>query len=299
MNMKIYLIRFSLFLFLPLISGSHSAPDSNREFITIWQTHKRHELITLPLIPDGIYNFSVDWGDGTSDTVTSFEKNVAHIYRFPGIFRIAINGTIIGWQFGNDRENAERLIEIVQWGPLSLGDTKEQFRYCENMTISAKDIPDLTSTTDLSKMFYNCKKLKKIPSLNKWDVSGIVSMEKMFAYAEHFNQNLSDWDVSNVENMEGMFRGVRLFNRNISRWNTSKVATMAEMFSGAEAFNQDISNWDTSSVRDMSFMFSDTDCFNQNLSLWDTSHVVKMDSMFSHAESFNGYEHDVLQSGVV
>ena len=43
--------------------------------------------------------------------------------------------------------------------------------------------------------------------ISSWDVSNVVSMERMFHGCETFNQDLSYWDVSNVTNMRGMFHG--------------------------------------------------------------------------------------------
>ncbi|NRA69915.1 MAG: BspA family leucine-rich repeat surface protein [Gammaproteobacteria bacterium] len=42
--------------------------------------------------------------------------------------------------------------------------------------------------------------------MTAWDVSNVIRMGKMFAYAFKFNQPIGDWDVSSVTSMSEMFR---------------------------------------------------------------------------------------------
>ena len=71
------------------------------------------------------------------------------------------------------------------------------------------DISDwnVSNVTDMSGMFYGCKKLKSIGDLSKWDVSKVENMERTFycCYELESVGNLSKWDVSKVESMISMF----------------------------------------------------------------------------------------------
>ena len=63
---------------------------SANSFITVWDTTKQgasnSDQISLPLITDGNYNFTVDWGDGNQDTITSYNQNeVTHTYSNSGM----------------------------------------------------------------------------------------------------------------------------------------------------------------------------------------------------------------------
>ena len=55
-------------------------------------------------------------------------------------------------------------------------------------------------------MFYNCKKLKSVVDISKWNVSKVTNMEFMFCNCESFNQDLSDWDVSKVSYKLDVFK---------------------------------------------------------------------------------------------
>ena len=66
---------------------------------------------------------------------------------------------------------------------------------------------DASNVTDISGMFYDCKKLKSIGDLSKWDVSKVESMISMFANCKTITSvgDLANWDVSNVKYASYMF----------------------------------------------------------------------------------------------
>ena len=139
-------------------------------------------------------------------------------------------------------------------------------------------------SNSLACAFYELSKLEYV---NIQDTSNISSMERMFSFAESFNQPIGHWDTSNVTNMRGLFMAATSFNQPISNWDTSKVTDMSGMFLYAKSFNQPIDSWDTSGVTDMSSMFSEAKLFNQPIDRWNTSKVTDTNAMFFNAESFN------------
>jgi len=237
---------------------------SSTTFITKWKTDNQgtseNNQIKLPLVSDGTYNFTIDWGDNTSDIITIYNQNeITHTYSNPGIYPIIIDGSITGFSFKTiytDNKNMkivktdnEKLLEILQWGNLKLGNNEDYFRNCKYMTISASDILDLEGTTNLTRMFFGCKSIHKIPNIELWDISNITNLNSMFSSVTRFNQDISNWDVSNVTNMSHMFDGLYTHNPlMISNWDVSSVTDMAFMFHNLESFNQDLSSWNVSSV---------------------------------------------------
>lgn len=284
--------------------GSVGDPE---DFITVWKTDAEPVYggygqlvpatddltIVLPLVEEGTYDFTVTWGDGATGVVTGADDpDREHVYAEPGEYVVSINGAIEGWHFavtygGEQVTDGPKLLEIRQWGAFVFGDVEGAFSNCANLTVTADDLPDLSSTTTLASTFANCVALKQVPGMEAWNVSGVTDMRGMFFGAQAFDQALSAWDVSNVTDMSFMFWGASVFDSDISSWNVSAVTTMNSMFESAESFDQDISEWDVSNVTDMRRMFTFASVFNQDISGWDVSSVTRMANMFALADAFN------------
>ena len=303
--MKIILILLSLIL-----------TSSGSDFITKWNTNvnswETQKTISLPLTESGIYNFTVDWGDGTLDHITSFDQaEVTHTYLSEGEYTVTISGKIQGWAFSGDSSNAEKILEVTQWGSLEI-DSHSAFQSCRYLTISAIDKPNISQTQSLKSMFESCSRLTIIPNINTWDVSSVTDMSYMFYYTD-FSSDLSSWDVRSVTDMSYMFAGTNYngylnvwdigvwdvssvadmsgmfffsrFTGDISAWDVSGVTNMSNMFNAA-SFSGDIGAWDVSSVTDMSGMFYGA-FFSGDIGAWDVSSVTDMSGMF-YGASFSG-----------
>ena len=255
-------------------------------FISIWNTSlgTNNDRISLPLIIGGTYNFTVNWGDGTNETITSTVG--IHTYTSPGTYIVIINGTLDGWRFNNGGDRL-KLIEIIQWGSMGFGDVFRHFYGAENLILTATDAPDLSNTNSLLETFRNCFKLGSNGTMNSWNTSSVTDMRQLFYYASSFNQPIGNWDTSSVTQMTSMFSYAEAFNQDIGNWNTSSVTSMQNLFAHAKAFNQDIGNWNTSSVTSMSGTFWNAEAFNQDIGNWDISSVTMMNGMFAYASLFN------------
>ncbi len=287
-------------------------------FVSRWDTtltsygSSSSDQVSLPLEITGNYDFTVDWGDSTSDNITSYNQaEVTHTYASAGIYTITITGVLSGWSFNNDGDRL-KIIEVSQWGDVAFGNSGGYFYGAENLIITATDAPDLSGTTTMYNAFRNAAKLGSSGSMDTWDVSSVTDMSYMFAYTDDFNQPVGSWNTSSVTSMEGMFLNSYAFNQSVSNWDTSRVTTMNQMFFtthtfnqpigswntsrvtdmsyflyGNGVFNQPIGSWNTSSVTDMSYMFTSDKVFDQPIGSWDVSSVTSMRNMFEYATSFN------------
>jgi surface protein len=258
-------------------------------FISVWDmTQTVSNILTLPLYPDidHSFDFTVDWGDGTSEAVTS--EYAAHTYEEEGIYAVVIIGTCegFGFSYANDEANEDNLVDILRWGTVKFHNNGYIFAGCDNLlTFSAADVPDLTGITSLHSVFSRAESFNA--DLSAWDTSGVTDMIGVFSNARSFNGDISTWNTSNVTDMGSMFFQANAFNGDISSWNTSRVTDMNYMFRLANVFNQDISGWDTGRVTNFNNMFSSAYAFNQDVSSWDTSNAEDMSYMFDTASSFN------------
>ncbi|NBX75169.1 MAG: BspA family leucine-rich repeat surface protein, partial [Proteobacteria bacterium] len=261
--------------------------------------------ITLPLESTGTYDFTVDWGDGTQNTITSgTDANRTHTYATAGTYTVTINGTITGFRFNNTGDR-QKITNISKFGPLRLGNNGSYFYGASNLTITATDSLDLTGTTSLASAFRNCTGLSNAPSMKLWDVSNVTDMSAMFSGARTFNEDITSWNVGAVTTMSMMFDNgcgnpaqmpgfvcnnagtSSSFNQNIGNWNVANVTSMSYMFYGNRVFNQNIGNWNVSKVTSIAAMFLYASAFNQGIGQWDVSNVTDMTYTFMGTSAFN------------
>jgi surface protein len=266
-------------------------------FVSTWDTtnttgsSSASNQIQLPLDSTGVYDFIVYWGDGTQDTITSWNQvETLHNYSSAGTYTIGIVGTITEWSFGNAIVNdSEKILSISSWGTLQFGVSADvNFFNCINLDLSGvTDVPDFSASSFLANAFDGCSSLTVINKSNEWNTSTITNMIATFADCVNLNTNISNWDVSNCTDMNAMFFNCQSFNSNISGWNTALNTDMFQMFINCQSFNQPIGSWNVSSVTSMRQTFLGADAFNQTLNSWDVSSVNNMEAMFSGAISFN------------
>jgi surface protein len=276
------------------IYGALNVNSTSTSFVSLWNTANTSgttslsNQIQLPLVSSGTYNFIVDWGDGNTDTITSWNQaETLHTYPSDGNWTITIDGTCIGWSFAGGGDNI-KLIIVNSWGSLRLGNTGIYFEGCIYLDLSSvAGVLDLTGTTDLSRCFNGCDSLTTINNINSWDFSNVTNMLATFGNCINFNQNLDSLDVSSVTNMDSTFVNTTVFNGNISSWNVSNVVSMDATFNLATAFNQDISSWDVSNVTIMDGIFDTATSFNQPIGIWNVSSVTSMVDTFNNATAFN------------
>jgi surface protein len=270
-------------------------PPPPTSFISTWETTNTStgssgaNQVRLPLQSNGVYNFTVNWGDGNTDTITTFNQaETTHTYSTPGEYTITIDGTCQGFAFENTADR-QKLISITSFGNVIFGNYFNGiFRGCINLDLSTvTDIPNLSTMNSLRGMFGGCTSLTTVNNMNSWSTSNIINLEQMFFGASSFNQPIGNWNVSNVTNMRSMFHSASSFNQDISNWNVSNVTNMISMFQIATIFNQPIGNWNVSNITNMSNMFLSASSFNQPIGNWNVSNVTNMGNMFLSASSFN------------
>ncbi len=276
-----------------------STGKSTPEFISVWNTNigggeTPSNSLRLPLEPGTLatqYNFTVDWGDGTSNVITSAtDPALVHVYATGGIYTLRIRGIIQGFK-PNASLDRVKLLEIQNWGPCTIS-VSDMFRQCTNMNITATDIP-LITTNNIQGMFRLCPNFVFNSSINNWDVSGVTSpsggtsnnSNGMFRDANLFNQPLNNWNTSNFTNLSNMFTNTQ-FNQPLNNWNVGNVTDFNGCFSFSP-FNQNINSWNVASGLRFNNMFDGATQFNQPLNNWNMSNALNVSGMFRSATNFN------------
>ena len=176
----------------------------------------------LPICRDVDYNFTVYWGDGTSDSysgdATVIKNSAVHTYNESGIYIIKISGKFPVFKTGcgiyngykNEyvTENYSHCITSVEsisgvgltsyyqmfYSCINLTHFKAEFedinteymndtfRSCKSLVEITHRIPD--NITSMKNAFMNCKSLKTIPNFPK----NLIRAQNMFQYASNLEE---------------------------------------------------------------------------------------------------------------
>ena len=226
------------------------------------------------------YAFTVDWGDGTSSEVTSFDGlDKSHTYAEPGEYTVVISGLMEGFGLDSRSVNphSDQLLRVPNFGNLGYVSLRNAFANYQNLTEFRGGVT--TGVTDMGSMFYGVSNAN--PDVSHWNVSQVTNMRSMFITAILANPNVSAWDVSQVTDMSAMFQFAPNANPDVSTWDVAQVTRMSSMFRGASSANPDVSNWDVSSVTDMASIFSNATSANPAMSNWQLTNVTNLEMAFS------------------
>lgn len=245
----------------------------------------------LPLESSGTYNFTVNWGDGNEDDITTWNQSeTTHTYASTGTYTVTIEGTCTGWRFA-DTGDKLKITDVTRWGNVRLGNSGDYFNGCTNLDLSGVlDTLDLTGTTTFARAFLNCTSLTTIGEADTWDTSSLTTISRAFEGCTNFNADISAWDTSSLTGSALLraFQNCSSFNQNVGLWNiTSSVTSIAVCFNGCTVFNQSLNSWDVSGVTSMDSAFLNATAFNGNVASWNVSNVTTFNQLFRGCSNFN------------
>ena len=226
---------------------------NTQAFTSSWTIASSNLQLELPLKEGFVYDFQVDWGDGSTGTVTSYDDpDRVHAYASAGDYTVTISGVFEAFgAFDSETPYKEQIQSVSHLGTLEWKDLSHAFSHALNLTTVSGG--DVSQVTDMRYMFYGASKAR--PDVSSWDVSSVTDMSYMFSDVKGATLDVSDWDTSEVTNMIGMFSFSTLSSLDVSGWDTSEVTNMRGMFADSDVSGLDVSSWDVSSVTDMSYMF--------------------------------------------
>lgn len=163
------------------------------------------DQIRLPIVSSEFKPFSIDWGDGSPlQSITTYDaKELTHTYRVKGEYEITIIGSSFGLSFAG-KGDRNKIKNLINWGSLRL--MISGFQGCENLILeNVEDVPS-GELKNLRGLFIGCNFIR-INHLEKWDVSNVTNMSRMFMGAVHFNQDLSSWNFNNNVILEDFMTG--------------------------------------------------------------------------------------------
>ena len=170
----------------------------------------------LPLVSSGAISMDVDWGDGTTDTITTYNQaETLHTYASSGTYTIEITNEVRGWRFQNAGDKL-KILNISNWGDFNFT-VGRAFMACNNATYTATDTPSVNTT----------------------------SMDRAFLWNYAADIDFTGWDMSGVVDFRSFAQQSYLMTgTGVDTWNTSSVLSFHSIFYACNAFDQDISGWD-------------------------------------------------------
>jgi hypothetical protein len=123
------------------------------------------DTFILPLASGSTYDFVVDWGDGSSETITT-STNVTHVYDTAGEYQIAITGDFPRIFFNNTGDKL-KLMSIDNFGDIVWGsDLSAAWFGSSNMVINATDVGNFGGVTNFNSTWRACSNLTSFPLID-------------------------------------------------------------------------------------------------------------------------------------
>lgn len=184
------------------------------------------DTFTLPCGNLGTYNATIEWGDGTTSTITSYnDPDLTHIYSTPGIYTVKVLGSLPWVFFGGTTIDRQKITLINQWGYNVWSSMRRSFSGCINLDVVATDVPNVSNVVLMDQIFRGCSSLTQVPNFNQWDTSNVSTLAYSFENCTNITDfDVTGMDVSNVTNLGytfAKFGALNLFG--LDTWNISSL----------------------------------------------------------------------------
>lgn len=268
-------------------AGSDTPPET--DFIMTVETTAPSESFTIPCQNVGTFNATVDWGDGTTSAITTYnDADLAHTYASAGTHTIRISGSFPNIYFNNGGDKA-KVRTVQNLGRVGWTRLNNAFRGCSGLTSFRAGNTDTSAVTTMASMFLSCSSMT-VANFAGMNTSLVTDMSVLLAICTALEElDISSFDTSKATTMLQMFyRCEALTSLDLSHFDTSKVLTMSGMFQGCtDLVDLDLSSFNTALVTNMSNMFRECTSFSSpDLSSFNTSGVTNMDFMFLNCGVF-------------
>jgi len=251
-------------------------------------------------------NCVVDWGDGTTSTITSWDSaSKTHTYPpLSGGTTVPIYGpdaseTSLG--YFDSSPSATYIILNDFFGEslpiVVVGEILTVETYYGTFVVIITDViissgfemEIICTGNDINRYVFDFEVISISiggvpPATYDIKIAGQISNLKFIDY-----QNLRDiksWGCLDISLPE-LFK----FSQNVTctAVDSPRITTtsLLDCFNSCVNFNGAIGNWDVSSVTDMTRVFVSSQSFNQPIGNWDTSSVTTMERMFNDSRAFN------------
>jgi surface protein len=257
------------------------------------------------------YNFLIDWGDGNTDLITSWDQaELTHTYAIAGDYDVSIYGRCDEFSLDSITNTGvatadiqAKLIDIKQWGDIEWKTLALTTYGAINLTsISATDAPNLSQCTSIYGTFRNCG-LTGTLDLRSWDVSKVdVIFDLIRDSIGITTLDMRGWDTSNIIAIYGNFRYSSanggensLTILGMDDWDVSNLRYFTSNFVDSSALYNtglwrtrlapghviNLTKWNTNKLFSLLWAFTHVNIDDfVGFENWDTSHVYDFEMCF-------------------
>ncbi len=145
-------------------------------FVSVWQTTGASETITVPTRTGYDYDCTVDWGDGTIESMSGFDDSKwTHTYATADDYTVTISGTFECIYFNNGGDKL-KIIQVVDVGNVGWKALDSAFHGCANITSFGGSYKYCSSITTLAYAWRDCSSATSFP-----DVDALTSVTTLYA----------------------------------------------------------------------------------------------------------------------
>jgi len=214
------------------IRGGGGGAAPNPDFVSTWDTTQAGSASDTIVLPMTAGN-TVDWGDGTINTLNT------HTYAVGGIYIVTISGAITTFRFAGAGDY-RKIIDISNWGSFDIASDRI-FQNCANLNITATDKPLLSSVNSAVATFRNANLINV--DFSGWDFS-ICTNFTFFVNNGMSGGSISGIIHAGVTTLSQSFKGSILGDQDLSTWVVTNITNWNETFQNANlGANTDVSNW--------------------------------------------------------
>lgn len=145
-------VNISIGISLTCNSGGGPAAGSDDLQFTLVTT-AADEVVTLGATNVGTFNAVVDWGDGSSSNITTFDDaDWAHTFDTAGTYTVTISGDLPSFLSVKNINNVN-MREVLSMGNTGLLTCIDMFKFRTKLTSAIRDGADLSAVTNLHGLF--------------------------------------------------------------------------------------------------------------------------------------------------
>lgn len=264
----------------PSGGGGSPVPDPNA-FVLVFNIVSNGETLVIPCRNVGTYSAFIDWGDGDSSDITTFDDaDLSHIYVNSGEYTVSIGGIFPNINFDSGGSSL-KLIEVVQFGATGFLDMNNSFAGCQNLLQAGVggSAQDFSGVDDFEFMFSGCTGLTVV-GVSGWDVGTGIVFDAMFRGCSSLvTLDVSAWDVGAATTFDRTFDGCTvLVTLDVSSWDVGAATNLDTMLRGCIALSDvAIDGWDIQNVTSASDFMSGisipTSRYDATLIAWEAQTV--------------------------